>query len=842
MHAHRILRGTGLFIAAVIGMALLGACNYPGDNTPEPGCDSSSLIAAGIPIEDSQISDSLRPTVEWVYDGACEPDSFRIEFAPDGDFGSAQAVVGTTDAGTRTWAPPADLLPVTEYGWHVAAVFGSTIGPYSITRPLWTGPVCDGPYLWEPKLISPDTGSWVTNPSPELRWESRQPDCLVTNYKFEVSTDPTFASSVLSGGAGPGATFDTGIDFLIDCHTYFWRVAATGGTDIVGEYAVDFFHTKFGESCQGQMELASVTGTLWSDVCPAYGSCSGELPAGCECIEGAIAGDGVRQDGEAAIPGVTVRYGTGPCPATGWTAEAGITDANGAFGQWLPAGIYCFWIDEDQPDNDALVKPGWWTLPIAYDTPFGYTVTVLEGEERTGVDFAWQVAPPGAVPGGIGGQLWSDLDADGTLDAGEPGIEGVEVWLSSGACDPAWSNRAGGEDPTTRTNADGRFGLGSGTDDAYQWDGLTDGDYCVVVDPNDGWFEDIMGDGAWTSPVPDAEIAMTTVHLRGGQDHSDVNFGWAALAPGIGGQLWRDLDADGQLDAGEPGIEGVEVWLSSGVCDPAWGNRAGGTDPTTRTAADGRFGVDSGTVDAYQWDSLADGDYCVVVDSNDGWFDDIMGDGAWTYPVADAEMAMTDVRVQDGHGRANVDFGWGEPVGVVGPVGGLSFAATQNLNCRFGPATVYDVIGYVILGETSTIVGRNNESTWVQIENLDRAGTCWVALSGGTIAGDLSTATVIAAPPTPTPKPVPADNQPPSVQVSHSEGATCGTVIYSATASDNVGVAKIKIYVNGELVKTCNNTTSCSFTGGAGSYYATAEDAAHNIATSETKQAPAEYC
>jgi hypothetical protein len=710
MHAHRILRGTGLFIAAVIGMALLGACNYPGDNTPEPGCDSSSLIAPGIPIEDSQISDSLRPTVEWVYDGACEPDSFRIEFAPDGDFGSAQAVVGTTDAGTWTWAPPADLLPVTEYGWHVAAVIGSTIGPYSITRPLWTGPVCDGPYLWEPKLISPDTGSWVTNPSPELRWESRQPDCLVTNYKFEVSTDPTFASSVLSGGAGPGATFDTGIDFLIDCHTYFWRVAATGGTDIVGEYAVDFFHTKFGESCQGQMELASVTGTLWSDVCPAYGSCSGELPAGCECIEGAIAGDGVRQDGEAAIPGVTVRYGTGPCPATGWTAEAGITDANGAFGQWLPAGIYCFWIDEDQPDNDALVKPGWWTLPIAYDTPFGYTVTVLEGEERTGVDFAWQVAPPGAVPGGIGGQLWSDLDADGTLDAGEPGIEGVEVWLSSGACDPAWSNRAGGEDPTTRANADGRFGLGSGTDDAYQWDGLTDGDYCVVVDPNDGWFEDIMGDGAWT------------------------------------------------------------------------------------------------------------------------------------YPVADAEMAMTDVRVQDGHGRANVDFGWGEPVGVVGPVGGLSFAATQNLNCRFGPATVYDVIGYVILGETSTIVGRNNESTWVQIENLDRAGTCWVALSGGTIAGDLSTATVIAAPPTPTPKPVPADNQPPSVQVSHSEGATCGTVIYSATASDNVGVAKIKIYVNGELVKTCNNTTSCSFTGGAGSYYATAEDAAHNIATSETKQAPAEYC
>jgi hypothetical protein len=97
----------------MLAAAFLGACNYPGE-TPEPDCETSSLIAPGIPIEDSQISDSLRPTVEWVYDGDCEPDGFRIEFAPRGDFGSPQAIVGSTNAATWTWTPGADLLPVTK--------------------------------------------------------------------------------------------------------------------------------------------------------------------------------------------------------------------------------------------------------------------------------------------------------------------------------------------------------------------------------------------------------------------------------------------------------------------------------------------------------------------------------------------------------------------------------------------------------------------------------------------------------------------------------------------------------------------------------------------------------
>jgi len=323
----------------MLAAAFLAACNFP-DETPETGCDASSLIPPGIPIEDSQISDTLRPTVEWVYDGECEPDGFRIEFAPDADFGSAQAFVGSTDAATWTWTPSADLLPVTKYGWRVAAVSSSTIGPYSITRPLWTGPVCDGPYLRAPRLISPDTGELVANPSPELRWTSDEEDCLVANYVFDVSTDPAFPTSAIEGSTGPWEAFDTELDYLIDCQTYFWRVAATAGMDLVSEYAVDFFQTQFGDTCEGQIEPVTVSGTLWSDVCSAYGTCSGVLPAGCQCIEGGIVADGERQATEAGIAGVTVHVGQGECPAASYLSQYNaVTDADGNFSQTLPPGI-----------------------------------------------------------------------------------------------------------------------------------------------------------------------------------------------------------------------------------------------------------------------------------------------------------------------------------------------------------------------------------------------------------------------------------------------------------------------------------------------------------------------
>ncbi len=107
---------------------------------------------------------------------------------------------------------------------------------------------------------------------------------------------------------------------------------------------------------------------------------------------------------------------------------------------------------------------------------------------------------------------------------------------------------------------------------------------------------------------------------------------------------------------------------------------------------------------------------------------------------------------------------------------------------------------------------------------------------------------VVGAPsgPSPTAPPV-ADTQAPSVSISHSpSGNTVSTtqaITFTANASDNVGVTRIDIYVAAPgafpgVAKTCNNTTSCSYTGGPYgtqgnlSYYAVARDAAGNQTTS----------
>lgn len=60
------------------------------------------------------------------------------------------------------------------------------------------------------------------------------------------------------------------------------------------------------------------------------------------------------------------------------------------------------------------------------------------------------------------------------------------------------------------------------------------------------------------------------------------------------------------------------------------------------------------------------------------------------------------------------------------------------------------------------------------------------------------------------------DTEPPTLDLTHYpyNATPNDTVTFTARASDPSGVAKIELYVNGEKVKECYNTTSCSFIGG----------------------------
>lgn len=168
--------------------------------------------------------------------------------------------------------------------------------------------------------------------------------------------------------------------------------------------------------------------------------------------------------------------------------------------------------------------------------------------------------------------------------------------------------------------------------------------------------------------------------------------------------------------------------------------------------------------------------------------------------------------------------------------------ALVDSNCRGGPNTNFDILGYLLAGDRTRIRGRDSLTNWWVVDQMDGTGTCWVANNLTQEEGDLTQVPVVQAPPTPTPE----DTQAPAVQISYSPTGTwkpdeADIVTFTATASDDRPVMTIEIFVQGagekslQKVRSCSSTTSCVYQGGpyaAGTvrYQARALDAAGNSA------------
>lgn len=75
--------------------------------------------------------------------------------------------------------------------------------------------------------------------------------------------------------------------------------------------------------------------------------------------------------------------------------------------------------------------------------------------------------------------------------------------------------------------------------------------------------------------------------------------------------------------------------------------------------------------------------------------------------------------------------------------------AEINLNCRVGPGYDYGTTDGLRQGETSPIVGVNNQRTWGLIEGPHSPTRCWVPLDYTIIVGNISESPVYSAPPLP---------------------------------------------------------------------------------------------
>ena len=225
------------------------------------------------------------------------------------------------------------------------------------------------------------------------------------------------------------------------------------------------------------------------------------------------------------------------------------------------------------------------------------------------------------VYGSIGDRVWSDLDGDGSQDPGETGIPNIVVWADL--------NNNGVQDsgePSDTTNSQGEYLLS----------GLLAGNYTVRVDPvtiaavNVGYGPSYDLDGLATTHA-------ATVALAAAQKRADADFGYRVGAS-VGDRVWSDLDGDGVQENGEPGINGIRVYLDSdsdNTFDPG--------EPNTITSGNG----------SYQIGNLGSGTYTVRIDTAT-----LPTGGNQTYDLnggLDHEASVTLLAAEH---RADLDFGY----------------------------------------------------------------------------------------------------------------------------------------------------------------------------------------
>ncbi|NNL94865.1 MAG: hypothetical protein HKO64_04530 [Xanthomonadales bacterium] len=276
-------------------------------------------------------------------------------------------------------------------------------------------------------------------------------------------------------------------------------------------------------------------------------------------------GNGLPDPGEG-IPGVEVELSLN---SGGGSTFITYTDANGNyyFGD-LPTEAGGSPIDWLVQVNTATLPGGSGAFTNTVDPDGGtldQSVVTLSNADPVNLDqdFGYQTTASGS----IGDTVYLDADGDGTLDSGEPGIEGVSVALIYDADGSGTFNSGDSIIGTQLTDENGKYNFtGLSLDD-----GGGDAQYLVWVNDTDHVLGDLLatGDDDGSSPASGdvTGLGISAVTLSSGAPIDlDQDFGFAP--PGhdsgdglIGDRIFLDADGSDSFTAGDTGLEGVVVEL-----------------------------------------------------------------------------------------------------------------------------------------------------------------------------------------------------------------------------------------------------------------------------------------
>ena len=182
-------------------------------------------------------------------------------------------------------------------------------------------------------------------------------------------------------------------------------------------------------------------------------------------------------------------------------------------------------------------------------------VTISGANQTADFGYTLNVAPPATYS--LSGYVFVDANDNGVKDVGEEGLAGINVELQNGSV------------------------AVSDSDGAYVFTGLIDGSYTVTIPDQKGF--------AALTPLSQNVTIF-------GADQS-LNFRFGTLSLSISGVLFHDLNANGQRDAGEPGIAGGTVYLYSNS----------GVWLESVSDADGFYSFNDLTADTYFYEFFTEG-------------------------------------------------------------------------------------------------------------------------------------------------------------------------------------------------------------------------------------------